>query len=106
MLDSRRLGEMLDSRRLGGMLDSRRPIGMLDFRRPDGILSLVLPMWVYEEHVLEFAPIFWSAYRLVFWESLSFLNIKKKRSDLTSRLSAVSCLDLLYVSENRGFGIM
>ena len=48
---------MLDYRRLGGVLDPRRPIGMLDFRRPDGILSLVLPMWVYEEHFLEFAPI-------------------------------------------------
>ena len=49
---------MLDSRRPDGMLDSRRLAGMLDSRRPDGILSLVLPMRVYEEHVLEFAPIF------------------------------------------------
>ena len=67
MLDSRRPIGMLDSRRPDGMLDSRRPIGMLDSRRPIGlldsrrlgvILSLLLPMWVYQEHFLEFAPIF------------------------------------------------
>ena len=46
---------MLDSRRLGGMLDFRRLGGMLDLDRPYDLLSLVLPMRVYEEHLLEFA---------------------------------------------------
>ena len=45
-------------RRLAGMLDSRRPDGMLGLDRQYDILSLVLPMRVYEEHFLEFAPIF------------------------------------------------
>ena len=37
---------------------------------------------------------------------LDFLKTKKNRSDLTSRLAVVSRLDLLFVSENIGFGIL
>ena len=39
-------------------------------------------------------------------ENPCFLKNKRKHSDLPSSLVAVSRLDLLYVSENRGFGIL
>ena len=104
MLDSRHLGGMLDSRRLGGMLDSRQPTGMLDFRRLGGILSLVLPNRHIRGTFVGVCTYFLKCVQARFWKFLDFLKTKKNRSGLTSRLAAVSRLDLLYVSENRGFG--
>ena len=106
MLDSRRLAGMLDSHRLDGMLNSRRLAGMLDYRRPDDILSLVLPNRHIRGTFFGVCTYFLKCVQARFWKFLDFLKTKKNRSGLTSRLAAVSRLDLLYVSENRGFGIL
>ena len=76
---------------------------------------LVLPSQLYEEGVLVFALMFKICVYHVFlfvcsfycsWGVLDVLRTTTYGSDLTSRLAAVSRLDLLYVSENRGFGIL
>ena len=96
---------MLDFRRPTGMLDFRRPTGMLGSRGPDGILSLVLPNRHIRGTFFGVCTYFLKCVQARFWKFLDFLKTKKNRSGLTSRLAAVSRLDLLYVSENSRFGI-
>ena len=87
------------------MLGSRCLGVMLDFRRPDGILSLVLPNRHVRGTCFGVCTYFLKCVWACFEEILDLLKIKKNRSDLTSRLAAVSRLDLLYVSESSRFSI-
>ena len=87
------------------MLDLDRPYDMLDSGRAI-FLSFVLAIRHIGGTCFGVCTNFKVRIVLFLGKFIMFIKIKKNRSDLTSRLAAVSRLDLLYVSGNRGVGIL